>query len=189
MGIAKKAQNEFKKFLDDFGSDPFYLLPHVFQMEKLAKYFFEKHPEIDREIVLLAIWLHDIGHYPIPSEIDHAIQSEERAKDFLELNNYPEEKMEKVLHCVRSHRCFDVQPNSLEAKLVACIDSASHMLDTAYFRIAQYDKENSYEFRSYGKIERDFRDLAAFPEFQKEFIGLYKSWKKLIKEYEKFDLS
>lgn len=186
--IIEKAKKEFYQIVERFGSDPYRLLPHVPEVEKWAKYMLEKYPDANDEIVLLGVWLHDIGHYPVPTEIDHAIRSEERAKDFLEKENYPKDKIDKILHCVRSHRCRDIMPNSLEAKIIACIDSASHMTEPMYFEIARDDKKNKREFRVYAKMDRDYRDLGNFPEIQSELKGLYESWKKLIKIYEEIDL-
>ena len=184
-----KAREKFFQMIDNFGSDPYHLRSHVPEVEKWAKHLLKKFPEADSEVVLLAVWLHDIGHYPIPTKIDHAIRSEERAKEFLEKLKYPKYKMDKVLHCVRSHRCRDVLPNIIEAKIIACVDSASHMTESMYFDMAKDDKENKRNFRVYAKMERDFRDLGAFPEIQNELKELLETWKKLIKIYEKIDLN
>lgn len=186
--IIDKARDKFFQMIDDFGSDPYHLRTHVPEVEKWARYLLKKFPEANFEVVLLAVWMHDLGHYPIPTGIDHAIRGEERAKEFLEKLNYPKDKMEKVLHCVRAHRCHDVMPNFIEAKIIACSDSASHMTDSMYFDMAKDDKENNHEFRVYAKMERDFRDLGAFPEIQNELKELFEVWKKLIQIYEKIDL-
>lgn len=187
--IADQAKEKFFQMINDFCSDPYHLRPHVPEVEKWAKHLLKKFPEANAEVVLLAVWLHDLGHYPIPAKIDHAIRSEERAKEFLEKLNYPKDKTDKVLHCVRAHRCRDVMPSSIEAKIIACADSASHMTESMYFDMAKDDKENSRDFRVYAKMERDYRDLGAFPKIQNELKELYETWKKLIKIYEKIDLN
>ncbi|MFH1682218.1 MAG: HD domain-containing protein, partial [Candidatus Woesearchaeota archaeon] len=141
----------------------------------------------DEEVVLLAVWLHDMGHYPVPTEIDHAIRSEERAKEFLKRYNYPTDKLNKVLHCVRAHRCRDVMPKSIDAKIISFADSASHMTEPMYFDMAKDDQENHREFRAYAKMERDFRDLGSFPEIQDELKELCEAWRRLLQAYEKID--
>lgn len=186
--LIEKAKSEFLKMVDDFGSDPYHLLPHVPEAEKWAKRMLKKYPEADEETVLLAIWLHDIGHYPIPTEIDHAVRGEQRAMDFLEKEKYPADKIEKVLHCVRAHRCRDVMPASIDAKIIAFSDSASHMTDTMYLDMVRVNEEGKFP-RTYAKIERDYRDLAMFPEMQEELSELYKSWKVLLKAYENIKLN
>ncbi|HLM83725.1 MAG TPA: HD domain-containing protein [Candidatus Bathyarchaeia archaeon] len=184
--IIEKAKSEFLKMISDFGSDPYHLLPHVPEAEKWSRFMLKKNPEAYEEVVLLAVWLHDFGHYPLPTDIDHAVRGEERAREFLERENYPRENMEKVLHCVRAHRCKDVMPETLEAKIIAFCDSASHMTDTMYLDMVRTDEEGKFP-RTYAKMERDFRDLAIFPEVQKELAELYETWKGLLKAYEKLD--
>ncbi len=186
--IVEKAQSEFKKVVDEFGSDPYFLMYHLPEVETWAYYMFRKYPNADKEIVLLSVWLHDIGHYPIPTEVDHAIRSEERAKEFLEKENYPKEKMQEVLHCVRSHRCSDVKPKTFESKILAFIDSASHITDTVYLRMIKESKRNNREIKVREKMDRDFRDLDIFPEVKTELLDLCNAWKKLINSYDKVDL-
>lgn len=186
--IIDKAKTEFLRVVINFGSDPYNLLPHVPEAEKWARYMFKKYPQANQEVVLLAVWLHDIGHYPIPTDVDHAVRSEQQAKEFLIKQNYPTEKMKEVLHCVRAHRCSDVMPETIEAKIMSFIDSASHITDLMYLKMAKDLKAKKEISKVYAKIERDLRDLASFPEVQKDLTGLSHAWKKLIEEYEKIDL-
>jgi hypothetical protein len=186
--IIEKAREKFFQMIDEFGSDPYRLSGHVPEVEKWARWILKDYPEAEEEVTILGACLHDLGHYPIPTETDHAIRGEERARAFLESESYPKDKMDKVLHCIRAHRCRDAMPESLEAKIVACADSASHMMSWTYFDMAIDDKRDKCEFRAYGKIERDFRDLAAFPQVQEKLRGLYDAWKNVINEYEKIDI-
>ncbi len=187
VSIIEKAKAEFLKMVGDFGSDPWHLLSHVPEAEKWAKLMLKKYPEANKEVVFLAVWLHDFGHYPVPAEVDHAIRGEERARKFLEQESYPKEKMDKVLHCVRSHRCKDVMPETLEARIMAFCDSASHMTDTIYFDMVRTGEDGRFP-RAYAKMKRDFRDLAMFPEMQKELSEIYEAWQTLLKAYEKINL-
>jgi len=171
--IEKAKEHFFKTIKPDV--DIYNLLGHVPEAEKWANKLCDAHKEADREVVLLAVWLHDTAYYPL-DEVDHAIKSEKMAREFLEKENYPKDKMEKVLHCVRSHRCRDVEPVTLEAKIMACVDSASHMTDSMYVNIIR-DGHADYVF---GKLERDYRDISKFPEVQKELQDVYEKWKALL---------
>jgi metal-dependent HD superfamily phosphatase/phosphodiesterase len=175
MDIIEKARNELLKRVKENGLDPYTLVDHIGEMEKWAEKMLKRYPEADREIVKLSVWLHDIGHYPI-DETDHAIKGEKVAREFLEKEGFTGERLEKVLHCVRAHRCKDVMPETLEAKLVACIDSASHMTDSMYVDIL---KAGKFDYAC-GKLGRDYRDLASFPEVQAELTPVYESWQKLL---------
>lgn len=178
--MIKKAK---KLFLDNLKGkeDPFCLFRHVPEAERWANKLCDKDQKADREVVLMAVWLHDISHYPV-NEIDHAVKSEKIAKKFLEKEKYPAEKMKEVLHCIRSHRNRDVAPETLEAKILACADSASHMTDIMYVDIV---RDGRFDYGA-GKLERDFRDLGSFPEIKKELTPLYRAWKELLVEMNKF---
>jgi len=77
-----------------------------------------------------------------------------------------------------------VQPKTLEEKILACIDSASHMTDSMYLNIL---KEGRIDYCK-GKLERDFRDIALIPQVQKKLSSIYLAWKELIREYKKLEI-
>ncbi|MFA4995692.1 MAG: HD domain-containing protein [Patescibacteria group bacterium] len=178
--IEKAKKLFFKTIKADI--DIYGLLEHVPEAEKWAKKMCGTYPDADREVVLLSVWLHDIAYYPV-DEIDHAVKSEKMAREFLKKENYPKDKMGKVLHCVRSHRDRDIKPETLEAKIMACVDSASHMTDSMYANIIR-DGHADYVF---GKLERDYRDISKFPEVQKELQDVYEKWKALLNALAKID--
>jgi 23S rRNA maturation-related 3'-5' exoribonuclease YhaM len=153
-----------------------YLPKHVAECEKWAKRVLESHPEANQEIVLLAVWLHDIGQAFSPKEEDHAVKSEREARRFLSEIKYPSDLLNRVVHCIRSHRNKDVPPESIEARIMAAADSASHMTDICYIDMAQ----NAGKEVVLSKIERDYRDVGFFTDLKKEITPLYKAWKQLI---------
>ena len=182
----EKAKASFYKNVESLGSDPYNLLPHVPEVEKWAEFMLKKYPGANREVVLLAVWLHDIGHYPI-NEIDHAIKSESFSREFLTQEKMSPEIIQQVAHCIRSHRCRDVLPATIEAKIVAFCDSASHMTDSIYLDMFK-SKTADEKYKVFEKIDRDFRDLSYFPEIKEQMKELYDSWKELLKSYGKIGL-
>lgn len=180
----ERAKEHLKETIAKAESDPFGVVEHTQIVERWAKFILRKHPEADEEIVLMGVWLHDIGHYPL-DDSDHAVRGEDRAKQFLESLNLPERKKEEIAHCVRAHRCRDVQPQTIEAKIVACADSASHFTDFTYLDAIMKNKgkKNKYSVRE--KIERDYRDISLFPEIKEKLGNLYLKWKELVNEFEK----
>lgn len=181
------SKDRFLKNIEAYGSDPYGLKSHVPEAEKWAIKIQKTHPDADLEIVRVAIWLHDIGHYP-KDDTDHALKSERIARDFLSSIAYPPDRMERVLHCVRSHRCADVIPYTIEAKIVACADSASHFTDSIYFDMTHKDKEMGRDFKVFGKLERDLRDISMFPEVLAELKAMHDAWKDLFEAYRKIDI-
>jgi HD superfamily phosphodiesterase len=123
---------------------------------KQAEQCLKKFPNANSEITLLGAWLHDIGHYPLPEEKDHAVQGEERARKFLEKHSVEPHIIGQICHCVRAHRNKDVPPVSIEAKIVAFSDSASHLVGSMYMDMVQQGRGELV----FDKMERDYKDLA-----------------------------
>jgi HD superfamily phosphodiesterase len=177
------AKEHFYQWLEEHKDGPFDYLTHVPRVEHWARTMLARHPGIDEEIVLAAVWLHDIGSYPLVQGKDHAVEGEKAARALLEKHAYPAERVAAVLHCIRAHRCKDVMPATLEAKLVACCDSASHLTDYIYAKLA-FDGPDGMAKAS-RKIENDYKDLAFFPDLQERLTPLYQKWKGLLEEIRK----
>jgi hypothetical protein len=181
MDIVLKAKSLFFDWIEKFWSDPYNLRNHVPLVEEQIRKCLKKEPNANELVCLLWWRLHDVWHYPIPTDIDHAIRGADIARQFLQENWVDEKIIEQVVHCVRSHRCKDIQPETIEAKIVAFSDSASHMLDIIYIWVAKdFRPKEALE-----KLERDYRDLWLIPELKWDFEWLYNSWKSLLVEYEK----
>ena len=164
------------------GPEYTYLLRHVPQVEKWANKLLDIKPEANREIVTKGVWLHDIGQVIGDKETDHAVNSELETKRFLMEQETAPDIIDQVAHCVRAHRCKDVQPNTIEAKIIAVADSASHMTDTVYVDMANRgDLLGAKE-----KLERDYRDVKLFPEIMDEITPLYQNWIKLLEVWPDF---
>ena len=172
-------KEHFLNTVKSAGSEYDYLLRHLPLVEKWAKKLLKMYPQANEEVVLSGVWSHDIGQVIGDKKADHAINSEVEVRRFLEIMNVDDEIINQVAHCARSHRCKDIQPNSLEARILAVADSASHMTDIVYidmFNRGDYDA-------GLGKLERDFRDVGIFPELQTKMKPIYDAWKKLLEVY------
>lgn len=156
-----------------------YLPRHLTQVERWAQRLLQEHPEALGEVVLASVWLHDVGLLTGPDETDHAVNSEVEAKRFLPTIGASEDFISRVAHCVRAHRCRDVQPETIEAKILAVSDSASHMTDTVYIEMANRGEREL----ALAKLERDLRDVSLFPELREKMIPLYQAWKNLLSIY------
>lgn len=153
-----------------------YLPGHIGEVERWARIMLDQHPEADREVALLGVWLHDIGVAIKGGNDDHSVRSEAEARKFLSTLGLSSSKIEKVAHCVRAHRCKDVKPETIEAKIVAAADSASHLTDYVYILFTQKgDKRLAEE-----KLERDYRDVKLVDGLQEQLTPLYEAWQKLL---------
>lgn len=156
-----------------------YLPRHLTQVERWAKRLLQEHPEALGEVVLASVWLHDVGLLTGPDETDHAVNSEIEARRFLTTIGADENFIARVSHCVRAHRCRDVQPETIEAKILAVSDSASHMTDTVYIEMVNRGEREA----ALAKMERDLRDVSLFPELREKMMPLYQGWKNLLTVY------
>ncbi len=157
---------------------------HVVEVERWAKRILEKNPEVDEETVLMGVWLHDIGNLVGDREVDHAIRSETEAIRLLSDLSVSQDKINRVAHCVRAHRNSDVQPITLEAKIVAAADSSSHMTSDIYLPLA--GTKRTIE-SSLAKLERDYRDVGLITGLKEELTPLYEGWKAVLNAYPKFN--
>ena len=185
MDIIDKAKEFYRKQMDGYWLSDFHK-GHVFEFEQIANSFPRRFPETDMEIMILSIWLHDLG-LPSEGEGDHAVIGEAIAREWLASEGYDAEKMDKVCHCIRAHRCRDVMPETLEAKLIAFGDSASHLTQGVHFDIAKENKRGN-KYDALEKLERDWRDLSLFPEMKEDFRKLYEAWKAVIIAYREINV-
>ncbi len=162
--------------MEEAKDDPWHLVGHVPEAVKWTEKIISKYPAADREVALISVWLHDSAHYEGDWEVDHAVKSENKARKFLQELGPTKDKIDKICHCIRAHRCRDVLPQTIEAKIVACADSASHMTDILYIDMIKNDK-TQYALE---KLERDYRDLSAFPDVKNNLAPVYEAWKRLI---------
>lgn len=176
-GIIQKCREHFiKTFKSD--PEPLYLtaIEHINKVEAWAMEIAKDYPEVDLEVLLCSVWLHDIGFFTEQKFEDHAIGSEVEARRFLGLNQMEDRKIDRIAHCVRTHRCRDILPESIEAKILAVADSASHFNDVIYAdMLARGLKKEVNE-----KIERDYRDIELLPGVKPKVRKLYNAWKILI---------
>jgi len=155
---------------------------HVRQVEKWALKILDYYPNADKEVVLLSVWLHDVGHENKVNLATHEVFSEIETRRFFKSLRVSREKTDKVAHCVRTHRCKeDALPKSDEAKILAAADSASHMTDTDYIHILNDGNSKEYVLN---KLARDIRDTQLLPQpLREQLIPLQSAWKELIKVF------
>ena len=123
----------------------------------------------DEEICEISAWLHDIKKLK-GERNKHHVRGSEEAVDLLRDFGYPEEKIEKVKHCILTHSTDKTYPpESIEAKIVASADALSH-----------YDNFLALTYVAYN-LKKQFIE-----EGREWLIKKYNScWDKLIPEARK----
>lgn len=150
--------------------------------EKLAKIY-----NADREVIELAVWLHDIDRISGMKE-SHHLTGSERAAQLLRGLKYPEDVVERVKHCILTHRCKDgdPKPQTMEAKIVASADAMAHF-DIIPFLVWMAAKETDMSAKEASwwlakKIERNWNKKLLLPEARNMVREKYEAFKILFKE-------
>lgn len=98
-------------------------LDHVLRVYNLCMFLSKYEENVDLEVLIPAVLLHDIARVKESKdksgEIDHAILGSEMAEDILRNLKYEEDKIEKIKHCIITHRFrTDNRPKTIEAKIL-----------------------------------------------------------------------
>jgi uncharacterized protein len=161
--IRKLVEEACKKESNPFGYGAW--SHHIVSVVKYAKILAKK-LNVDEEIVEIAALLHDYAGivnkdwYP-----EHHIYSANLAEEILKNYNYPKERIEKIKHCILTHRATkNIQKETLEAEIIASADSMAH-----------FDNVNSLLYLSYVKHKMDINEGTKWV-----LDKLERSWNKLI---------
>ena len=121
--VKQFVEDECKKPSSKYGYEPFpyHFAPMVKYATKLADEL-----KADKEIVIVAGWLHDIGSIIYGRE-NHHITSAKVAEKLLKKLNYPVDRIERVKNCILNHRgSVKNKCVSLEEKIISDADAMSN---------------------------------------------------------------
>lgn len=116
-----KIEQYMLKMSDAFAHDSL----HIYRVLKQALKIAENHKEVNRDILIAACLLHDIGReaqFKDP-KICHAVEGGKMAYEFLLSLGWCEEDCRHVKACISSHRFRnDLVPETIEAKILSDSD-------------------------------------------------------------------
>jgi uncharacterized protein len=153
-------ENECKKPESKYGYEPFpcHFVPMVHYAEKLAD-------ELggDKEVIVIAAWLHDIGSIIYGRE-DHHITGARIAEKKLKEFKYPPEKIELVKKCILNHRGSQQNGReSIEEQIIAEADVMSNFDNISGIFNAAFMYENKTQGEAKDsvrqKLERKWKQL------------------------------
>ena len=160
--LQKEIYDRCQRETNKFGMGCYY---HIAAVVKNAEILAEKYGA-DKEVVLIAAWLHDIASITDYSLYDlHHIHGAEMAYSILKEYGYDSEKIRLVQECIKNHRgSINLEKNSLEELCVADADAISHfdsvpsLLYLAYVQ-KEMGIEDGKEFVK-NKLARSFQKLS-----------------------------
>jgi uncharacterized protein len=153
-------ENECKKPSSKYGYEPFpfHIVPMVNYANKLSD-------ELggDKEIILIAAWLHDIGSIIYGRE-NHHITSAEIAEKKLNELNYPKERIELIKKCILNHRGSEQnERHSIEEQIIAEADVLSNFdnISGVFMAALVYEKKGQMEAKISvrEKLKRKWKQL------------------------------
>ena len=136
---------------------------HIESVVKYAKILADK-LDADKEILEISAWLHDIQKIRDGKRDLHHVNGSNEAETILRNLKFPEEKIQKVKHCILTHSSDKkYPPESKEAKILHNADAFSH-----------FDNFMAFAHWVYGI------DKLSIEEGRKVLIGKYaRNWEKL----------
>ena len=122
--LQKEIYDRCQRETNKFGMGCYY---HIVAVVKNAEILAEKY-RADKEVVLIAAWLHDIASITDYSLYElHHVYGAKMAFDILKKYDYDSKKIYLVQECIRNHRgSVSLTKNTLEELCVADGDAISH---------------------------------------------------------------
>lgn len=154
---------------------------HLFQVEKNAQELLKEKSNVNKEIVLLGVWLHDLQRIRGIKGDHQKIGAREAGKVMKEYG-YDKDVIEKVKVIILSHSCSNKIPSSLEGKILASADAVSHYQNDFYLKIAVTGQRDVREFKSWlkEKLNRNYKKKLYFTSAKKKIKERHDLFVKLI---------
>ncbi len=167
---------------------PYSAYAHLLFVGEIAKKLAKENGG-DAELAEIAGCMHDLGAIMHGRE-NHQITGEKEAEKILNKLGYPQEKIDKVKHCILAHRSsLSIERITIEAKCVADADAIAHfeqvpdLIEVARATVGMSSAISIGEIRSsiQEKLERDWEKLT--PEAQKTAERTYKAALKMLENF------
>jgi len=138
------------------GASPAHDINHVMRVYNLCLGLANYEPNVDLDILRTAALLHDIARTKEDEyvnagvlDVDHAILGAEMSDKILRELGYPEEKIERIKHCIASHRFRgENPPGTIEAKILSDADKLDVLGATGIARSFTIGGENGQKIYS-----------------------------------------
>ena len=154
---------EIEQFMLKNTGDAAHDADHIYRVLNQAL-LIAKNYEVDYDVLVAACLLHDIGRpaqFADPA-VCHAQIGSEMAYTFLKELGWSEENCLHVKHCVLTHRFRnDLQPESIEAKILFDADKLDVCGALGIARTLQYEGKMNYSLQEFIK------------EYERKLIKLY----------------
>lgn len=162
-------------------ADKWFYSVHLLGVEKFAKELLEQLPKADKEIVLLGVWLHDLGRVR-GIKGNHAKAGAIEAEKVMKQFGYSDQIIKHVREIILAHSCDTrLMPKTLEGKILTSADAMSHYINDFYLTLASTGEYELAGFKKWAleKLEKDYNKKIFF-DFAKKKI---EKRHKILKEF------
>lgn len=116
----QKAILEAKRIVDSIG-DPAHSNAHNESVLEYAREIAKEYPDVDWDLLELAVWWHDTGRKY--ADLEHPIYSEKMAREYFLANGFDQSFVDQICEAILCHgNKMAVRPNFLEAKILKDAD-------------------------------------------------------------------
>ena len=175
--------NKIKMIVEEKMSCSAHNMEHVMRVFDLCGLLASDFDYVDMEVLLVSALLHDIARVEEDSDrsgmTDHSILGANIAGNLLKELKYPEDKIERIKHCIRTHRFRSGnEPVTMEAKILFDADKLDVLgavgLSRTYMMSGQYGQSLDFDFENYSLEEnsnnngrlKDMSKHSPFIEFE-----------------------
>lgn len=143
------------------GASPAHDINHVMRVYSLCLRLAANEPDVDLDVLKTAALLHDIartredrGGNTEVMGTDHAVLGAKISGEILRALGYPEQKIERVKHCIAAHRFRGRStPRTIEAKILSDADKLDVLGATGIARSFTIGGENGQKIYSNTPID------------------------------------
>jgi uncharacterized protein len=151
------------------GASPAHDITHVMRVYNLCLELAKYEPKVDLDILRTAALLHDIARTKEDKDVragflhvDHAALGAERSAKILRELGYSEDKIERVKHCIASHRFRgENPPRTVEAKILSDADKLDVLGATGIARSFTIGGENGQKIYSDTPVDEYIKENLA----------------------------
>ena len=145
------------------GCDAGHDINHALRVYDFCRQLAKGEKDINLEVLQLAALLHDIGGLrelkDKTGKVCHARESAKMAQKILKNLKYPQEKIDKVIHCILSHRHrTGVKPETKEAKILFDADKLDALGALGVARAYIWIGKNNAKIYSHMSLKRYIRE-------------------------------
>ena len=181
--MEKELYCKIERYMQQCAGDSAHDTEHIYRVLNNALAIAKKESHVDMDVLTAACLLHDIGRpeqFADPT-LCHAAVGSEKAAGFLASLDLDETFIERVCHCIRTHRFSNrICPETIEAKILFDADKLDVVGALGIARTLQY--QGKHDLPLYTRTEDG--GIATKEDSQKSFFQEYH--RKLAKLYDGF---